>query len=803
MSIDWTTVAAKCSGFSSLSATKDPGTGQILDTVFAGLRVKLSEVMAGFPSGGASGLAIFVDSLVIDAPTFDARGTTILARTIDVSQLQGSALPIATPTGDTKVLEFIVGSTTGGTLALTPVSKTPPPAYVVPCGQMPLQTVYYTVGTDGKITTNVTSAVADLADMITRPWALTAFQAGFTGASLLGDSDDLESQQTAAQMLQWIVDCIRTVSVAGIAVPGSFTDIYRQAAALLVTLNVAPGAYYVPVLTSGFYKAQTDALLGALQSYENNLNTLAVRTDISQAVKDVSDTLANVSKTEMDPLNTELTQVQDNIAGLATAIGTLSDQYFYQQIEVRSKYALLANAIAQQRIQDWLSACFSLATSTAALAVSVGKLAAAKPDASGLGDSVKGFALAAKGFYDAADALASDSGLDMSMVDQARQLMQVQQALVTSFQSGAILWAQTLKSATAPDLPKELSAVSIDPGLAWDNYMVRARLSMETLKRDNGSGVQQPADEYLASLEILSQYGKAINAKMITYAAQLARGVVLKSQIEAATTIMSQWRELEAKATSDQEKLAALRGVILLRSNSIKRTMIVSWTYYRNSYFYLYFQKPPFTINMDMNAAQLKDSFASVAGWVGQLLGDDPGKQKITLPSSNVRISLTFPIVKSGQELASGSSALFTPGAGSSTLTWTLPTGTDQLAEVLPDSGDVAIWITSANFFLEGVTPNAKGNVLLRVSTSGSYQNGFGPGKSFNFVTKGLVKDYAYHLPDATVYNPWVIDSQVYQMPAPFTQWTAEFSAANGGDISTATRLRMDLVVSYRTNGNS
>ncbi len=84
-----------------------------------------------------------------------------------------------------------------------------------------------------------------------------------------------------------------------------------------------------------------------------------------------------------------------------------------------------------------------------------------------------------------------------------------------------------------------------------------------------------------------------------------------------------------------------------------------------------------------------------------------------------------------------------------------------------------------------------------------SYQNGFGPSKSFNFVTKGLVKDYAYHLPDATVYNHWVIDSQVYQMPTPFTQWTAEFSAANGGDPSTATRLRMDLIVSYRTSENS
>lgn len=725
--IDWKLLSDKCSGYSTLTVTKDPDTGNILDTVYAGLRVNLSEVMAGFPIGGASGLALFVDTLVIDAPTLDARGVTILARCIDVSALQGSALPIVTPTGDSRILEFIVGSVTGGTFALTPVSKTPPPAYAIPYGQTPLQAVYYTLNSEGKIETRVTPAVADLTDLISRPWALNAFQAGFTAASLLADADDL-SRQTASQMLQWIIACVRSVDAADL--PGAFADLYSQAAALMVTLNVSPGYYYVPVLSSAFYKNQSEVLVAALQSYEDNLNTLAISTNISQAVKDVSATLVDVSNTELDPLNIELKQVQDNIDGLAAAIGTLGDQYFFQQIEAHSRFALLINSIQQQRIQDWLTACFKLATSIVSLGVSVGKLAAAEPSADGLADSVKGFAEASKGFYDAASALASEPGLDTSMLEQAKLLTQMQESLMTSFQTGAVLWAQALKSVkTIPVLPNSLSAVTIDPGLAWDNYVVRAKLSIATLKRDNGEGVQQPADEYLASLEILAQYGKAVNVKMITYASQLARGVVLKAQIAAATTIVERWEQLEAKAASDQEKLAALKGVLLLRSNSIKRSLLVSWTYYRNSYFYLYFQKPPYAVNMDMNAAQLKGIFASVVGWVGQLLGDNPQSQKITLPSSNVQISLKFPIVKSGQALTHGDSALLSPGTAGNgpTLTWTIPVGTDQLAGVLPNDGDVAIWITSANFFLDGVTPNQKGNVLCNISTSGSYQNGFGP----------------------------------------------------------------------------
>jgi hypothetical protein len=48
------------------------------------------------------------------------------------------------------------------------------------------------------------------------------------------------------------------------------------------------------------------------------------------------------------------------------------------------------------------------------------------------------------------------------------------------------------------------------------------------------------------------------------------------------------------------------------------------------------------------------------------------------------------------------------------------------------------------------------------------------------------------------VYSPWKIDSAVYMTPTPYTQWTMTFPA-NGGNPSTAARLRMLLNVAYST----
>ena len=136
--------------------------------------------------------------------------------------------------------------------------------------------------------------------------------------------------------------------------------------------------------------------------------------------------------------------------------------------------------------------------------------------------------------------------------------------------------------------------------------------------------------------------------------------------------------------------------------------------------------------------------------------------------------------------------------AGGWTLNWAVPIGTSQLEGVLPNRGECAIWISEASFFLDGVTPNSKNNVISVVSTSGTYENGFGPQADYTFVTKGLSGNYLYHADSGTVFGPWQIDTAVYMTPTPYTQWTMTLPS-DGGDPSTATQLRMSLTVAFLT----
>jgi hypothetical protein len=388
---------------------------------------------------------------------------------------------------------------------------------------------------------------------------------------------------------------------------------------------------------------------------------------------------------------------------------------------------------------------------------------------------------------------------DPALLRNANALLETQLQLMTSVGTGGILWADAQLGETAKDLPPSLKSVSIDPDLAWRNYLALAEADVATAR----SSLKDPetADRYLASLRILVNYSMAISAKFVAIASQLAQATVVKAQIAAANNTMERWKQLEKQARTEEEKLAAMKAMVQARVNAIKRSIFVAWADYRDSYFFLYFEKAPVSINLDMSAAQMKDAFATVSQWIARLLGDAPGKDPIKLPNENVSIDLEFDIVPVGGA-AGGSTdiaVLADPQSGiPRTLTWALAIGTDQLRGVLPNNGEVAIWITKAEFFIEGVKPNSKGNVIVTVGTSGTYRNGFGPSRAYNFVTKGLVGNYAYKEKSGAVYNPWAIDIGVYMTPTPFTQWQMTFDP-DGGDPSTATRLRVRLVVAYRT----
>src|SRR6185295_13650035 len=243
-----------------------------------------------------------------------------------------------------------------------------------------------------------------------------------------------------------------------------------------------------------------------------------------------------------------------------------------------------------------------------------------------------------------------------------------------------------------------------------------------------GSGAaQDAATNYLASLKILAQYGKAIAAKFVAYSAQLSRATIVKAQLTAADNTKMQLEALQKQAQTDEEKLAGLKGLIVMRADGIKRSAYVAWTNYHNAFFYLNFLAPKTRFALEMDAAQMKRVFADVAAWTERLLTDANSGDRIRLPNEDVKLSIPFQVVKQQDEApANGAgTALLVPANGDqpATLSLSLDLSDPRLVGRLPNKGNVAIWVKEASFFVKGVKPNALGNVMMDVATSGTYQN--------------------------------------------------------------------------------
>lgn len=824
MSIDWNYLNKQDESLRTLSVDYDADGKTVLGTTFSGLQVKLSELAKYAPSPGGSTMAVWADTLVVDMPSFDWQANIIVARRIDLSMLQGAPMPIRVPAkGRNSVCQMLVGESAGNVpFQLTTTANAGGTSeFTVPVSVAPLQVAYFIVDPDGASKHQVRSDSAELGDLICRPWALNSFQSSYMAASALMDSPDPRDVAQARSMLNWIVSCIRALGTASGKLSAEFNELYGQAAALLVTLNVSSGAKYVPVLSADFYNQQAGKLLDALQAYESKLDVLQVQDDIKTALAQVGATLASVAQDEQAPLQTDLDNLSGSIANLKEGVYRLQLQFGLQDIDAGTRYVMLKDAAASDQINRFLGACFSFAVNVVKTGVAIGAMVASggasaaggeaagaaggggKGEGDGPGSVLEPLAGALKDGY-AAISIATEDFPKSQLPAQAKVLMEVQSQLMTSFVTSSAVW-DAISSGKLAQLPDSLGAVAIDPGLAWDNYMVEAENELANMSvllgsRGVSGDVQAAANDYLASLKILAQYGKAINAKFVVYTEQLARAIVVKAQLAAARNVQARWQALLATAQTDQERLAALKGLVKRRADAITRSIFAAWRNYRNAYFYMYFEEPSGAIRLDMNAAQLKDAFASVAMGTAGLLGDGPDSRKVRLPQQNVAISFSFDIIRQGgQNGGNDAVALLAPATkdGPASLNWCIPIGDDQLEGVLPQGGKVAIWISKAEFWIDGVQANRRGKVIMKVATSGSYANGFGPASAKEFVNKGMEADFAYDLASRTAYIQWQIPQAVYMTPTPFTQWSLLFDP-DGGDPSHATTLRVDLTVAYR-----
>lgn len=794
--LDWTTLNEQAAPYTDLVSTTDPVSG-LVDVTYYGLHTSLSEVLKNFPSGAHS-VAIFADTLVLDVAGFTASGLLFSARNLDVSGLGGKPLVI-TPTAEGDVVaQILVGGAVGGAFSLT-VSGQDSAAVTPPVGaNSPLSVTTYVANKGAAFVALPPGDASSTNALLGSSWMMNSMYASFSAAAWLMDDRTAGSNAAAQAMLAWIVSCTASL-VTNSSLPSDYSQLYNQAAALLVTLNVARGATFVPVLSGTYYTQHTSDIITVIRDYESKMNTLDTQTDIAQAIATVSSTLQSVATDETGPLQVQLDNITANTTSLFSDIKDLRQQFALQTQRAHTAYVVMGNQIVLGQIEATLEAALDMTLSGISTGFNAAK--ATEGDAGALKDAIKDGIDTIKGLVNTIQAAKSgSSGEDIS--EKATTLLQTQMAIMDVVLNASLLYKQALANQSGGVLPTSLAAITIDPVTDWDAYIASAEAQITTLKRGVGEGAQEAADNYLASLKILAGYGKAIGGKFVAYVAQLVQATVVIAQIKAAHDVEKRWADAKANATSDVEKLAALKALVLGRMQAIKRSLYLAWTYYAACYFYLNFVSPPRVLHMNMDAADLEAALVGVSDWVAAAISSSPDGQHVQLPSDNANIELDFAILQAGAsaDAAAGDAAILSPTDGGGwSLVFTVPLGTSQLNGVLPNNGNVAIWISEASFFFDGITANSRGNVIAAVSTSGTYQNGFGQGRAFTFVTKGLTGNYAYHTADGSVYSPWEINTAVYNTPTPYTQWNITL-APNSGDPSTATLLRVKLKIAFKSS---
>jgi hypothetical protein len=810
----------------------------------AGLRVRLSEVMKRleghvWPEEGLISLTVFADTLVLDqALEINADGLVVVARTIEVMELQGKPLIVRTSSaGRARVMEVLAGRIVGGELKLQFERKeagqvTPLGNYVVVAAADAYSVNFASLvrNAEGKETlkTGSDSDANTLADLAETPFALGAFHAGIEAAKQLAKSEEQKKVQLAAEMLRWVEGCARASYLGEEKNSVVVSEMADQASALLVSLRTAGGACFVPVLSPDVYREQVEQYLHALELYESDVLSLETTESVGQVLEKVSRGLGHSAETEILPLKTELGMVIENLKVLEESIGSLSSDYLAQSKLCDASYRALEKAARNAKQWKLIEAGIKLTFEGVSLAINMARykkslVTQLAPQlskmpqkawnvidgwqtkdeviksirGSKLFDSLKSTVLSSFSFGAAFADAVSGLGVDNKLIRTAETLLLSQQALVSNMERAARAWAGSLWSdLDVPTLPEELNQFRIEPNLAWDAYMLQAKTELEALP------TQREARAYLNALAMLAEYGRAMNAKCVIYCEQLARGTVLKAQIAAATRAAAAWQALAEKSATDTERRAVLRSMLELRAESIRQSIYVAWTYYRSCHLYLLFERPPFVVDMAMTAAELRDEWNGVSRWMTRLLGDDGSKHAVTLPASQVRIDFELPVIMPDADGTEGQVACFAPATEErgAELRWTIPHGNRQWAGILPEDGKVAVWVESARLVLEGVQPNAAGNVIVRLGTSGCYQNGFGGDSNGSFVNKPMGAYYCFRPRQGgdEIYAPWTMNAKRYQLPTPFTQWSATFDR-NGGDASKVTKLRLELTVAFRT----
>ncbi|MFF4740633.1 hypothetical protein ACFY2W_32800 [Streptomyces sp. NPDC001262] len=803
---DWDRLVKKTSTLTTREVVKESD-GSISSLTVSGLRFTLSGLVKELPKGGALYIAAFADTFVIDQPVFPpVKGLLIVARSLDVSGLRGKGWPMRLPAIDYPTeAQFLIGGTLGGVFRVTTEqAKNGVPSVDIPAGTDPLGRADCALHKSGKLECTVRSTKEAIADLTGRSWALGSLKSSVTAAGYLMDTGKAQDATLARSMLTWVIACVEQ---AGAEMPSKATavelaELARQATALLVGLNVPPGTHYVPVLEADFYKRQAAELVKVLESYQHDVRELTTAKDLREALRKVSATLGKNAKTETGPLKVRLNEITAGLQHLEADIRALRHQIHAQFIRVDSAFSVMRAAISQGKIQDFVDAYFNTMFDVVKLGVSAME---AYKDPKKIPDAAEKLYRTSRQAYDLISSMKDTGPGSDGLLEAAQQLLRSQERLIASYESAAALWHSGGKDGLRA--PKQLKdgdrQYAADPSLAWDVYLVKAQAVLSKMSQRIGSGknsgpAQDAATDYLAEIQILGRYGKALAVTVNAFATQLAEGGVVRSQIKAAEEVAERWRKLSDSARTDQERISVLLGILQSRMSNVKRSLHVAWTYYRDAWFYLYFEKPP-ALDLDASIPDIRRALADVTGWVERLVGQQ-GSKRIQLPGKDTKVKFTLRVVQAGSRAKPRPGELVAV-LGRNTdnrwvLNWSVPIDNTIFKGVLPGEGNVATWIKRAEFFVEGAKPNDRGNIITKIATSGCYQNGYGPKHAYSFVTKPLAGAFAYDA-SGKVYTPWKIEGHVYMTPNLCTQWSMTFEP-DGGDPSQATQVKANLLIDFR-----
>lgn len=785
----------------------------VTDILFSGLNVKLSDLAGQFPAAiPGSTLTIYADTVLVDVPDFNSLGVVIVARQIDITSLDGASWPITVPPATTPaVLECLIMSCISGGVA-APLSfitsetsaASPAPLFTAPANQPVLAIGEFIVNTDGTTSGRTLSDGNDFLDLIDRPYALNAFYASFARATDLVNLGDPQNLNTAFSILNWMCNAIALCGT----VPATHAELYTQASSLLVSLNIPAGYHYLGILSPTFYNTQISNLIGIVAAYDDQFNQLEQQSTVLGILDKISAAMIATAGAESGPTQLEIKQIRSSLDSLYAQINNLNNQVAGQIVIAKGNFDSLNIAIAQDKIAKFLKDSIQTATDTMGAIIAIGGSVA--KDGEGAGDALsKTAAVVTEGIGIINDITDSyDTG---ELIGTAKTLIIQNQQLVNNTYISQQLWCQANGDSAGP-INFSAEPLTMDPNFAWDNFIVQAVKVLSDLDTAFGEGfpsAKEAGNDYLASLQELSNYGKALNAQTIAYSNQLCKGLVLLAKEQAIISIEAIWSDLEQASVSEQEKITSLEGLLQKRIDATMRSLFIAWINYKSAYLYNNLQSPPAVISMNSSLPDLKTAFASIQNWVA---GMPVGGQGTTwLPNQNATITLNIPVVDPSASQQGGGSAGSDP---TGLLAYVRLSPTDPYFEAnitlsIPDilnqfssqigTGGVAIWVTSGQFIMTGALANKAGYIPMTVSTSGQYISGYQDDLQY-FLSNAISSHFSYKpgskgsIPVINV--PWAINTQVYMMPTPFTIWT--FNINKGCDISGLTSINITFTVNLQ-----